>query len=481
MRGRVTQGIANATPFYGARTVQPGILARFVERFETRVVKKVRNPLISTYRATQSAKNATFCSDLSQRPPSRGLDFWYVAFIVQSAIQALLIIRDWSRDCLKLDLRVTFQLFFTGWIEVITTTITIFLLWYKTKALWTSLTILLALLILRELIQMAASLKRYLLSPENWLEMVMIGIAGGILWSGDRENCSMGRNAAAVAIVLSWAELITLVARHPNLQRYNVYVTMFYKVLKTFFLFLVWYSFFVVAFGFGFYIMLHKDTGIENGDEDEYVYFNEPFLALVKTSTMFVGELEFSDVPIATANVIGFGFLLSFVFLIVVVLMNLLNGLAVSDTGLIRARAEVVGAVSRVETVSYVESLLLGDPFDFLGGWPRAVSWLRSLPALALCRSLFRSRVIRDASVKVTGAANVLLFYEFIPDKTLTIYPNKKSGFCLINLEVMSEKVIAKAKTIITNKQKATLDDGLQCRIKAIEEKLDQLLFLHAK
>merc|ERR1719398_321445 len=84
------------------------------------------------------------------------------------------------------------------------------------------------------------------------------------------------------------------------------------------------------------------------------------------------GEIEFADIPIGVVGVddaspvIAYLFLLAFVFLIVVVLMNLLNGLAVSDTGMIREKAEVVSAVSRVETISYIESLLLGDPFDFL-------------------------------------------------------------------------------------------------------------------
>jgi hypothetical protein len=35
---------------------------------------------------------------------------------------------------------------------------------------------------------------------------------------------------------------------------------MFYKVVRSFILFLTWYSFFIIAFGLGFYIMLHKDT-----------------------------------------------------------------------------------------------------------------------------------------------------------------------------------------------------------------------------
>ena len=35
---------------------------------------------------------------------------------------------------------------------------------------------------------------------------------------------------------------------------------MFYKILETFVTFLVWYSFFLIAFALGFYIMLHKDV-----------------------------------------------------------------------------------------------------------------------------------------------------------------------------------------------------------------------------
>ena len=31
------------------------------------------------------------------------------------------------------------------------------------------------------------------------------------------------------------------------------------KVLSTFFFFLLWYIFFILAFGLGFYIMLHND------------------------------------------------------------------------------------------------------------------------------------------------------------------------------------------------------------------------------
>ena len=111
---------------------------------------------------------------------------------------------------------------------------------------------------------------------------------------------------------------------------------MFFKVLWSFFSFLSWYGLFIIAFGLSFYIMLHEDdNNVQDACEDKYEYFNTTFLSVVKTMTMFVGELEFSDIPVNLDSFlmpVKYLFFLTFVFLIVVVLMNFLNGLAVSDT-----------------------------------------------------------------------------------------------------------------------------------------------------
>ena len=140
----------------------------------------------------------------------------------------------------------------------------------NTKSLWTILTILLLMMICRELFQMSVSLKRYIFTPENWIELLLIGfgksqnrhiqifplcikmyhlykindffVVGIILWIPDSsfENpCTLKRHLAAISLVLAWAEMITLVARHPKLAKLNIYVTMFYRVLRTFTLFLV--------------------------------------------------------------------------------------------------------------------------------------------------------------------------------------------------------------------------------------------------
>jgi len=46
------------------------------------------------------------------------------------------------------------------------------------------------------------------------------------------------------------------------------------------------------------------------------------------------------------------------------VLMNLLNGLAVSDIAEIVSASEIEGNISTINTISYFESLLLGDPLE---------------------------------------------------------------------------------------------------------------------
>ena len=152
----------------------------------------------------------------------------------------------------------------------------------------------------------------------------------------------------------------------------------------------------------------------------------------MKTSTMFVGELEFADIPIvldSPLTPLSYIFFLSFVFLIVVVLMNLLNGLAVSDTGIIQEKAEIVSYISRVETISYTESVLLGDPFNFLSNWP-ALKWLKDIPSCSFCGQLYKNTAIQKVFHHITGATGLLLFYNILPDKKLTLRPNQRRRDC---------------------------------------------------
>ena len=69
---------------------------------------------------------------------------------------------------------------------------------------------------------------------------------------------------------------------------------------------------------------------------NENTFFNQVWLALVKTTIMFIGEIEFGDLPIDSNSWLSYCFLLWFVFLIIVVLMNLLLKTRIRDINLTR-------------------------------------------------------------------------------------------------------------------------------------------------
>lgn len=338
---------------------------------------------------------------------------------------------------------------------------------------------------------MFASLKRYLLSLENWLELLLLSLLSYLLFAPEDAadcSCQTGRHVAAVAILLAWTEFVLLVAKHPRLARYNVYSSMFIKVLWTFLSFLLWYSLFLMAFGFGFYIMLHKDfPGFDAAaDPDHYVYFDGPWTSLVKTITMFVGELEFSDIPIDPASRLSwlsFSFLVVFVFLIVVILMNLLNGLAVSDTGVIMEQAEIVSYTSRVETISHLEAVLLGDPFDFLAAWPPA-SLLARLPALALCHQVYSvCPGVRQAGHALTGATGILLFFSLLPDKKMKFPqedPGEVCGVCRVRPveDIPRDIMDAVRSLVLKGSEEEDRMDRMQRQLDRVEAQLATLVAL---
>lgn len=381
------------------------------------------------------------------------------------------------------------SLFFSSWIEAIFVVILLLVMLIGSSCLKFVLFGFLILLVLRECFEMLVSMKRYLSSFENWIEVAIIILASTILLT-EGANFELNRLLSAISIVLSWAVLIVLIGRHPKLKEYNIYVTMFLKVLKTFIFFFTWYCLFIIAFGLGFFILLHNDVSDQNAtngteSSEEYVFFNKAWLSLVKTTTMFVGELEFSDIPInldSDLAPVAYVFFLTFVFLIVVVLMNLLNGLAVSDTGLIREKAEIFSYRSQVETISTFESMLLGDPFDFLSNVPAMLS---NLPSCSLLRQLYRNRTLKKL-FNTLGATEILLFYKFLPNKCITIHPNQREDDCTcLRVDEIGRSIVAAAKEIVTKQQRAELKteenvgekvDALQAQVDRLEQNIDLIL-----
>jgi len=89
---------------------------------------------------------------------------------------------------------------------------------------------------------------------------------------------------------------------------------------------------FVLTFSLCFYILFGKaEVSAEGGEGDgDFNTFSKPIEALIKTIVMLTGEFDAGDIKFT--SVYTYLIFLLFVIFMTIVLFNLLNGLAVSDT-----------------------------------------------------------------------------------------------------------------------------------------------------
>ena len=94
-------------------------------------------------------------------------------------------------------------------------------------------------------------------------------------------------------------------------------------------------------------------VGVEAPDSHDFTFFNAPITSFFKTFGMSVGEIEYGDLPIdasSSLSIATFSFLTVFIFAIMVVQMNLLNGLAVSDVRELKKTAEIWSVQAKSES-----------------------------------------------------------------------------------------------------------------------------------
>lgn len=219
-------------------------------------------------------------------------------------------------------------------------------------------------LLVRELGQLFIYRLRYFLSFENWLEIVLLVVTLMILIEKNKETTI--RQLSAVAIVLSAIELLLLFGQFPSL---STNIMMLRTVSYTFFKLLLWYSILLLAFAFSFYTLFqekqNKYKPKPDDDDEEQNFFLDPGMSLLKTIVMLTGEFDAASIKFSSYPIISHLIFVSFVFLIAIVLFNLLNGLAVSDTQIIKNDAELYDQILRVEHISHIENVLLRNKILF--------------------------------------------------------------------------------------------------------------------
>uniref|UniRef100_A0A182XWK0 Ion transport domain-containing protein n=1 Tax=Anopheles stephensi TaxID=30069 RepID=A0A182XWK0_ANOST len=223
-------------------------------------------------------------------------------------------------------------------------------------------------LIVRELIQFLLNMRVYVRSLENGMEVLLILASGAVLMRefGDETR----RVASACVILLSALEFTLLIGTLPVLS-IATHMVMLKTVSKNFLKCLVLYSIILLAFAFSFYTLFRvsgsaksvetstgeTEQGGADADDDQFNQFQEVPLALMKIAVMLTGEFEAANIKFQQSSLSYVIFAL-FLFFVSIVLFNLMNGLAVSDTTAIKAESEIIGITQKVFLINKYENAL---------------------------------------------------------------------------------------------------------------------------
>lgn len=323
--------------------------------------------------------------------------------------------------------------------------------WHQNNFLWGFTTVTLLLFILREILQFISCVKRYLMSSRNWLEVVLIILTVALL-------CGAGLQVGAVVILLSAWELVIMISQHPRL---STGIEMFRTVSFNFMRFLFPYLFLILAFALAFYT-LFKDGNDTN--------FPDPGLSLFKTVIMLTGEFDANDIPFISHPIWSHIVFVLFVFFIAIVLFNLLNGLAVSDTAEILSKAELVGLISRIRLVTYIEDVAIGEPFRHCFCCKsRLLRW--NLFGFLAKKILLFPHLLRDGKISIK------------PYDSLNAYDNNRYCEKYVSSESinrdkqwttlrMDPDIIKQAKRIIYNKNQLTENERIMIILNKLQKKL---------
>ncbi|KAK7080092.1 hypothetical protein SK128_025457 [Halocaridina rubra] len=196
-------------------------------------------------------------------------------------------------------------------------------------------------LILKEVAQflVTVSWKNYIYDIKYIIEVITAIFSVVLLFAPVGAKIKMG-----IAAWLSLGSLTEFILHLGCLPAFAVYITMFKAVTWNFFKFICLFSSMIFAFSLSFYLMFQSS--------EKFRPFPE---SLVKTLFMSMGEVEYSELPKDVIPICSHIMMILFVFLIMLVLVNLLNGLAITDIQDIRKQAEVISCTSLIDRTSQLE------------------------------------------------------------------------------------------------------------------------------
>ena len=241
--------------------------------------------------------------------------------------------------------------------------------------LWVILLLFTLLYASYEALNFKINIKRYWENPESIIDILLIVSFPFISfhqspWDETITMSGWQFQFAAVGCFLTWIQMMFFIGK---MQRFGKYVQMFKTVTFSVLQFMFAWLFLLLAFIFSFVILF-----------PHYVAFKNPG-AIIKVLIMMFGEIEYENLFYPASETVNLtsssgsdGFhgsisstndhtaftgvpeimMLLFIFLVSIILMNLLVGLAVSDISELSKTAKLRRLTQQVDLINYIEGWL---------------------------------------------------------------------------------------------------------------------------
>lgn len=306
---------------------------------------------------------------------------------------------------------------------------------------------------LYEIVQCFTSFKKYFFKLSNYLDVTLITLAYIVLIGWCSVEPEHFKKFRAITILVMAAQTIQLISK-VSFMSMSLHMTMFTKVCATFLKTIALYLILILAFAMSFYTLNDDERfvsvpGDKKDDNENHESFSNPFVSIITTIRMMLSD--FDKVNIEPEDYFQGLLFLLFVVFITVVLFNLLNALAISDTSEIIKNAELVDIKKRISILSSYEKVFKVLKLSFANIFPEMATFIITPNKDKIIRIKRHSLIVHDdfsfeSHLRTTSESVIKTFFNklFFWRKC-----NSATKMCNTSMEKITKFVVRRNKTIV--------------------------------
>lgn len=304
------------------------------------------------------------------------------------------------------------------------------------------------LMTLYELVQLKMSWKNYFFKPINWLDILLIATSLTVLVGRVGISPQKFRQICSVMILLMGAQCIQLFSK-VSVFSLSLHLAILRKVSITFLKTIIPYLIIILAFGMSFFALNFNSTPSAAPVTAVYDGFSNSFLSTISTVRMMLSD--FGTVIVQRDEFFKGFLLLGFIFAISIVVFNLMNALAISDTNGVMEVAELVETIRKISMLRTYDALFSRFKIISFNMFPK----INSIMLMPNCHNTIqiKNRTMFTDKVIVNMEEDASKFEDLV-NLDVCFFCNTVS-----NPVEFDEKVIKKFFDYVKNRQAKKIDE----------------------